>query len=231
MTSTYFLDIDGVLVEHKGSLTKQMGTLTLLENTKNLLNSIEKNGSKIILTTGRKNSMKYETEKELSKLGIFYDDIIMGCNRGARILVNDLKPDSNIKTAFSFSPERNKLSKDELEKIIQPYEERPWGNFSTLAYSSQYHIKEIKVHPGKSSSLQSHDFRDETWLIVQGSGVCVKNEENIPVVQGSVVRVSRNDKHRIVNNSEEDLIFIEIQTGEKFSENDIVRYEDQFGRC
>jgi len=231
MTQTYFLDIDGVLVQHQGSLIEQAkSSLKVLKETRFFLDSIEKKGAKIILTTGRKASMRKQTEEELSKAGIFYDDIIMGCNRGSRIIVNDLKPDSNLKTAFSFSPVRNQLDKDELEKIINPCEERPWGNFSTLAYDKKYHVKEIKVLPGKSSSLQSHNHRNEVWVVVCGNGKMVIDDKTELITFGSVCHVLKGQKHKVINTGTNDLIFIEVQYGEKFSENDIIRYEDEFGR-
>ena len=230
MTKTYFFDIDGVLIEHSGSLESQPDHLKILDNTKLMLSAIEKNGDKIILTTGRRMSMKRRTEIQLENLGIFYDELIMGCSRGARILVNDLKPFSNMKTSYSFSPKRNDVTIDEVEKIVTPCEERPWGNFSTLSYSSEYHIKEIKVNPNSASSLQSHNHRDELWIVISGSGVFVLDENEIQISKGSVCNVKKGQKHRVKNTGVEDLVFLEIQTGDKFSENDIVRYEDNYGR-
>lgn len=232
MTQTYFLDIDGVLLVHYGSLGAQLAdeNLSMITKTRKFLDTIEKNGAKIVLTTGRRNSTRKQTEDQLRKLNIFYDELVMGCGRGERIVVNDLKPNSNMKTAFSFTPNRNGITEDEIEKIIKPCEERPWGNFSTLAYDKKYHVKEIKVLPGKASSLQSHQHRDELWLIIEGNGIFVLEDNQHPIEKGSVCQVKKNEKHRVVNTGDTDLIFIEIQTGEKFSEDDITRYEDQFGR-
>lgn len=230
MTQTFFLDIDGVLVEHNGDLSKQMEPTNVLPETISLINQIEKNGGKIILTTGRKESMRKITEDILTNFGIFWDHLIMGCNRGSRILVNDLKPNSNLRTAYAFTPERNKLNSLEIEKILKPCEERPWGNFSTLAYSNKYHIKEILVKPNCSSSLQSHEHRDELWLVLEGEGEYVLDDEVIKIYAGSVCTVKKQQKHRVRNTGSINLLFIEIQSGDKFSEEDITRYEDQFGR-
>jgi mannose-6-phosphate isomerase-like protein (cupin superfamily) len=234
MNKTYFLDIDGVLVKHNGNLSAQIKTQpnlnNLLPETINLINQIENDGGKIILTTGRKESMRKITEYQLEEFGIFYDQLVMGCNRGARVLVNDLKPNSNLKTAYAFTPQRNKLDELEVEKILKPCEERPWGNFATLAYNDKYHIKEIKVKPGCSSSLQSHLHRDELWLVIEGQGEYVLDDKIIKIEKNSICVIKKGQKHRIINNSLNDLKFIEIQTGEKFSEEDITRYEDQFGR-
>lgn len=233
MHKTYFLDIDGVLIQHNGSLSKQLSQIDstlIMPETLKMLDQIERNGDKIILTTGRKESMRAVTEKMLTDLGIFYDVLIMGCNRGPRVIVNDLKSNSNIKTAFAFTPERNNLDSNIIEKIITPTEERPWGTFSTLAYSKNYHIKEIMVKPKCSSSLQSHEHRDEFWLVVKGIGECIIENQCLNLQPGDVCQIEKNQKHRVRNTGAEDLIFIEVQTGDLFSESDIVRYEDQFGR-
>ena len=233
LPSTIFIDIDGTLLWHHGNLSKQHKSAEftdLLPETLELINQIEANGGKIILTTGRKESMRALTEETLSKLGIFYEQLVMNCNRGPRIIINDLKPSSNLKTAFAFTPKRNSLDNLEIEKILKPCEERPWGNFSTLAYSDKYHIKEIRVKPGCSSSLQSHNHRKELWLVIEGNGEYVKGDLTLQIQKDSVCKIETNEKHRVCNTGTEDLVFIEIQTGEKFSEEDITRYEDQFGR-
>jgi hypothetical protein len=229
--STYFIDIDGVLLKHEGNLSQQItGTCSIMQHTKFLINEIDKIGGKIILTTGRKESTRTVTESQLAFWGIFYDQLIMNCNRGSRILINDLKPSQTVRTAFAFTPERNLLTELEIEKIITPCEERPWGSFSTLAYNNKYHVKEIKVLPGCKSSLQSHQFRSEVWVVVSGKGLAITGDSKIELEPGSLVKVDVNAKHRVINTGEENLVFVEIQLGEKFCENDITRYEDQFGR-
>lgn len=231
MNQTYFIDIDGVLLEHIGSLHNQYTSdLNMLESTVKLITFIAENDDYLILTTGRKESMRKYTEDTLAKHGIFYDQLIMGCHRGPRIIINDLKQHSAIKTAYSFTPERNNLTNDEIEKIIKPYEVRPWGNFSTLSYSDMYHIKEIHVQSQQSSSLQSHNHRSELWLFLSGSGVVELDGNHCDVSTGSIIKVSQGQKHRISCTSDNDLIFIEIQTGQNFSENDIIRYDDKYNR-
>ncbi len=110
---TIFCDIDGTLVKHESPSTscKPDHNLELLPGTLEKLMEWEKNGFKIILTTGRKESMRKVTEKQLSKAGIFYDLLIMGIGGGTRYLINDKKPDGEI-ACFSFSPDRNTGIKD-----------------------------------------------------------------------------------------------------------------------
>ena len=168
--------------------------------------------------------MRSITESELSKLGIFYDILVMGCNRGHRVLINDLKPYSNMKTAFAFTPMRNDLNNEIIEKILNPCEERAWGNFSTLAFHESYHVKEIKIKPGAQTSLQSHNHREELWLVISGEGECVIDDNVLALKKGSFCHVPLQSKHRVTNTGDGDLIFIEIQTGDNFSEYDIIRY-------
>lgn len=225
MTKTYFIDIDGILIYHYGKgLYGQGASGTSVEGARQLIYEIEKSGGKIILTTGRKESMRSLTEQQLEGFRFYYDELVMGCNRGPRILINDLKPDSDLKTAYSFNLLRNKIDDYEIEKIITPCEEREWGNFSTLSYCGKYHIKEINVLPGKFTSLQSHNFREEVWIVISGTGECILDDDKLPLVAGSIVKVGLNQKHRVKNTGSEKLTFVEVQTGINFSEHDITRY-------
>jgi histidinol phosphatase-like enzyme len=109
MKKTIFLDIDGCILYHKGNLSNQMLLKPeLLSNVIEKLNEWEAEGHKIILITGRKESMRNLTENQLEKLGIFYDQLIMGINRGERILINDFKSNSNCAMATAINVERNK---------------------------------------------------------------------------------------------------------------------------
>ncbi len=106
---TIFCDIDGIIVEHTGNMTQQMEhTPTLLPGAKDKFVEWERAGHKIILTTGRRESLRPITEKMLTELGIFYDQLVMGLPRGPRIVINDMKPDSPIQTAIGICLPRNK---------------------------------------------------------------------------------------------------------------------------
>ncbi len=117
-------------------------------------------------------------------------------------------------------------------------ENRPWGSYEILTEFpvnepgfSDVCVKKMTVKPGHKPSYQSHQHRNEHWFIVQGQGTVVLNGIEIPVKAGSVADIKIGDKHRIVNTSAtQDLIFIEIQTGH-YDEEDIERYEDDYGRA
>jgi hypothetical protein len=110
---TIFCDIDGTLVKHDPpSLTaKPNYKMEVLEGTTEKLMEWDKKGYNIILTTGRKESLRAVTEKQLTEAGIFYNCLIMGIGGGARYLINDNKPEGT-KAAFAINPIRNTGIKD-----------------------------------------------------------------------------------------------------------------------
>lgn len=104
---TIFLDIDGTLLKHHGSLTSiLLKEPVLLEGVLEKLNKWEGEGFNIILTTGRKESQRALTEAQLEKLGIFYDHLLMGIGGGPRYLINDRHP-SGQTMAYAFNIQRN----------------------------------------------------------------------------------------------------------------------------
>jgi mannose-6-phosphate isomerase-like protein (cupin superfamily) len=110
------------------------------------------------------------------------------------------------------------------------HEERPWGSFTVLHTDSRHQVKKLVVNPGMRLSLQSHKYRAEHWFIVSGSGLVQLENEVISVQQGNSVDIPIGAKHRITSTSDDPLVFVEVQTGISFDENDITRYEDDFGR-
>ncbi|MBL8030601.1 MAG: phosphomannose isomerase type II C-terminal cupin domain [Candidatus Doudnabacteria bacterium] len=116
-------------------------------------------------------------------------------------------------------------------------ENRPWGSYEILSEFSVNEtgftdscIKKLVVKPLAKLSYQSHKLRNEHWFFVQGEGTVVLNGREMPVKVGSSVDIKIGDKHRIINTSKEkELIFIESQTGH-YDENDIERFEDDYGR-
>jgi mannose-6-phosphate isomerase-like protein (cupin superfamily) len=109
-------------------------------------------------------------------------------------------------------------------------ERRPWGTFKTLQKTETYHIKEIEVDPFARLSLQSHEKREEHWYVLFGRGIVTLNEKEIKIQAGESINIPLRAIHRIYNPNDEPLIFIEVQTGTYFGEDDIVRYEDDYNR-
>lgn len=108
--------------------------------------------------------------------------------------------------------------------------ERPWGKYFVLADEPHYKLKRIEVNPGQRLSYQFHHHRQEFWTIVQGDAVVILDEKEIHLSYGENIFIPQGAKHRIVNPTEKPLIFIEVQTGTYFGEDDIIRLEDDYER-
>jgi len=107
---------------------------------------------------------------------------------------------------------------------------RPWGGFAVLDEKDVYKVKRIEVLPGRRLSYQKHEKRSEHWMVVQGQAVVTLEGKEIPLNPGQTVDIPQKAAHRIFNPGQDLLVFIEIQTGEYFGEDDIIRLEDDFGR-
>jgi mannose-6-phosphate isomerase-like protein (cupin superfamily) len=108
---------------------------------------------------------------------------------------------------------------------------RPWGYYQVLLDEPAYKVKRIVVDPGRRLSLQLHRRREEHWFVVAGRGIVTRDAERLPVAPGVAVDIPRGARHRIENDDADPLVFIEIQRGDYFGEDDIVRIEDDFGRA
>ena len=110
---------------------------------------------------------------------------------------------------------------------------RPWGFYEILhnQLSSNFLVKRISVKPQSRLSLQSHQHRSEHWIVVQGKGVVIVGDDELICSVNTHVFIPRGAKHRMHNTSDrEDLIFVEVQVGNVLSEDDILRYEDDYDR-
>ena len=115
---------------------------------------------------------------------------------------------------------------NEIGKIYQ----RPWGTYQTLALAPGYQVKIIIVQPGGRLSLQKHFKRSEHWVIVGGLPT-VTIDEKIEVYQvNQIVYIPKESKHRIENFTDGVCTLVEVQIGDYLGEDDIVRFEDIYGR-
>ena len=109
-------------------------------------------------------------------------------------------------------------------------EERPWGRFFVFHDEPTYKLKRIEVDLGGRLSYQYHYKRSEAWTIVDGNGTITLNGEADEYSAGETILIPQGVKHRIENKGKEKVIFIEVQTGTYFGEDDIVRIEDDYNR-
>lgn len=108
--------------------------------------------------------------------------------------------------------------------------ERPWGLYVVLANEYDMKVKRITVRPGHRLSLQKHRQRDEHWFIHQGTALVTLDGNDETLTSGQSIDIPRNSIHRISNAGEVDVVFVEIQTGNYFGEDDILRLEDDYLR-
>ena len=109
--------------------------------------------------------------------------------------------------------------------------DRPWGRFFVLHDQPSYKLKRIEVDPGGRFSYQYYHKRSEVWTIVQGVGTIALDGDIKDYSKGETVLIPQGVKHRIENKEKEKVVFIEVQTGTYFGEDDIVRIEDDYNRA
>ena len=109
-------------------------------------------------------------------------------------------------------------------------EERPWGRFFVIHDQPTYKLKRIEVDPGERLSYQYHKKRSEAWTIIDGIGSITLNGVIKEYQAGETILIPQGVKHRIENTKQEKVVFIEVQTGTYFGEDDIVRIEDDYNR-
>lgn len=109
--------------------------------------------------------------------------------------------------------------------------QRPWGYYKTTVLNDYFQAKIISVNPGGQLSLQSHNRREEHWIVVHGEGTVQLDKSIVNVRCGSTIFIPLGCKHRLTNtDKKESLIITEVQIGDYFGEDDIIRYEDIYGR-
>lgn len=107
---------------------------------------------------------------------------------------------------------------------------RPWGTYTILEESARFKIKRIEVKPGGKLSLQMHHHRSEHWVVVKGMAKVTNGEREMLVNTNESTYIPAGHKHRVENVGVVDLVMIEVQSGEYLGEDDIVRFDDQYGR-
>ena len=107
---------------------------------------------------------------------------------------------------------------------------RPWGSYISIAEGTSWQVKRINVNPGASLSLQKHNFRTEHWIIVSGEALVEIGKKIKKLQKNESTYIPLGCKHRLSNPGREPLILIEVQSGNYLGEDDIIRFEDKYGR-
>jgi mannose-1-phosphate guanylyltransferase/mannose-6-phosphate isomerase len=137
--------------------------------------------------------------------------------------------DKNDQSFFHLLGKNKKLRQDFLfdnPNIVY----RPWGYYQILNTDKNYIIKKIFVNPKSALSLQSHKYRSEHWVVIKGTASIRLCSKNFKLQEGQSTFIKENQKHRLTNNTNQALIIIEIQFGIILTEDDIIRYSDNYNR-
>ncbi|WP_206696867.1 mannose-1-phosphate guanylyltransferase/mannose-6-phosphate isomerase [Marinomonas algicola] len=177
-------------------------------------------GDVIALKT--RNTNVYSPGQLTATLGI--DDLII-VNTGDAVLVAHKSAEQDVKKIVL---ELDKQGRD--THITHQTVYRPWGNYTVLEEGESFKIKRIIVKPSCSLSLQMHHHRSEHWVVVGGCAKVINNENAFFLSPNESTFISAGHKHRLENPGKTDLIVIEVQSGEYLGEDDIVRFDDKYGR-
>ena len=107
---------------------------------------------------------------------------------------------------------------------------RPWGEYTVLLDNEYCKVKQINVKPGQRLSYQYHDKRKENWTVISGNLTIILDDEKVFRSPGESITIPQGARHRAGNETDEEVIFIEVQTGTYFGEDDIIRIEDDYNR-
>lgn len=108
---------------------------------------------------------------------------------------------------------------------------RPWGYYDSIDSGDRYQVKCIVVNPGQKLSLQMHHHRAEHWIVVNGTAKVQKGENSILLTENQSIYIPLGETHALENPGKVPLELIEVQSGSYLGEDDIVRFEDLYGRC
>jgi mannose-1-phosphate guanylyltransferase/mannose-6-phosphate isomerase len=169
-----------------------------------------------------RNNYVHAPDKHVGLIGV--NDLVVVDTADA-LLVCDNRQTEQVKMLVSLYNKR-----DNPVTLFHRKVHRPWGSYTILEDSGFYKIKRVTVKPGKKLSLQLHHHRSEHWVIVSGTAEVTLDGDTILLRQGESTFVRTGTKHRLRNPGVIPLEVIEVQLGEYLEENDIVRFEDDYGR-
>lgn len=232
---TVFCDIDGTLVPHTGDITENYrGPPPPLPGVLDAIRAWDRANYRIILTTGRKESTRSATEEQLRSAGIVYDDLIMGLPNGDRIVINDRKTKGVRNTAYAINVVRNKgLEKVDLasndvtipDSLRFTRVEKPWGYEELVECNDKYVVKKLFMTKGNKCSLQYHELKKETILVLSGVLLITTGDTQKEYRFGETITIPPYTVHRM--EALEDALYTETSTNELW---DVVRLQDAYGR-
>ena len=163
-------------------------------------------------------------DSNLQLVGLGLENIVAVAMPDAVLVVNKERT-QEVKLVVSELKKNNIFQSENAQKDY-----RPWGWFERLASGPTFQVKRLLVNPGASLSLQSHLHRAEHWVVVEGTAKVTIGSNKKVLNVGQSVYIPLKARHRLENSGKTPLVIIEVQTGNYFGEDDIVRYEDIYSR-
>jgi len=177
-------------------------------------------GDVVSLNSG--NNIAIASKKNISLLGVHNLIVIETADS---VLVAHKDDAQSIKALVKLLDKKHKHILSEHTRV-----NRPWGWYETIDEGESFKVKRIVVKSMAKLSYQSHQFRNEHWVVVKGKASIVRDGEEITLHHDESTYIKKGVKHQLMNNQESLLEIIEVQTGEKVVEEDIIRFEDKYGR-
>ncbi len=176
-----------------------------------------------VITEGCENSLFFSETRLVSAVGL--KDVVVVDTDDSVLVVN--KNDSqNVKAIVDELKARDRSETTFHRKVY-----RPWGNYDSIGHGARFQVKCIEVKPGASLSLQMHHHRAEHWVVVSGTAIVERDKEEHLLSENESIYLPLGCTHRLTNPGKINLQLIEVQVGSYLGEDDIVRFEDVFGRA
>ena len=174
------------------------------------------------LVSNSKNSLIHASSRLVSAVGV--ENLIIVETADA-VLVADRKNSQDVKNIVS----KLELQKRD-EKSLHRKVSRPWGWYDSVDEGERFKVKRIQVKPGASLSLQMHHHRAEHWIVVKGTAEITNGDQVLLLTENQSTYIPQGQTHRLANPGKTPLEIIEVQSGSYLGEDDIVRFEDTYGR-
>lgn len=175
-----------------------------------------------VVSLNTKNTIAIASKKNVSLLGV--SDLIV-IETADAVLVANRNDAQSIKDLVNLLAKNHQHLLNEHTK-----ENRPWGWFEILEEGDTFKVKRIHINPGKSISLQRHQHRSEHWVVIKGTASVIKGDQTFELTENESIFITKNQTHRLTNNTNNLLQIIEVQSGDYLGEDDIERLEDKYGR-
>jgi mannose-1-phosphate guanylyltransferase/mannose-6-phosphate isomerase len=169
-----------------------------------------------------KNSLIHSSSRLVSAVGV--NNLII-IETADAVLVADRKNSQDVKHIVNELEAQKREEKNLHRKVA-----RPWGWYDSVDEGERFKVKRIQVKPGASLSLQMHHHRAEHWIVVKGEAEITNGDQVITLTENQSTYIPQGQTHRLANPGKTPLEIIEVQSGDYLGEDDIVRFEDNYGR-